>query len=149
LFDVDDLLGDLEKILLDVTRLAAERGGRAVETRTYRLGEAEVRTSVSIGFLDEMLPPGASRPILEREPVVDVIKTEEGLKVLVMLPGIAKDDVKVYTSERSLVFEINTRGRSYRKEIPLEIPPGRITIKSVVENNSVVEITFGKKRAVK
>ena len=48
-------------------------------------------------------------------------------------------------AERSLVFEINSRGRSYRKEIPCDLQPSNVTIKSMVQNNSVVEITFARK----
>jgi len=116
------------------------------ETRQFGLGdELKVTSSVRIGFLDEMLSAQAPRPTVEPEPMIDVMQTEDGLKVLVLLPGVQKEDVKVFPRHGSLVFELNTRGRSYRREIPCDLQPSNITIKSMVANNSVVEITFARK----
>lgn len=144
MLDIDKLLGDLERILLDVASLSPGEHYRAAETRRYgRRGEVEVSTSVKVGFLDEIAR--ASPPPLSHEPLVDVIESEDGFKVLVLLPGVRRDDIRFTSGRRSLVFEINTRGRSYRKEIACDVPPSAIAIKSVVENNSVVEITFAKK----
>ena len=144
--DIERLLSDLERVILSATRLVAEGGGLAEETlRLGPRGEVQVRSSLRVAFLDEMAAAQASRPPLAREPVVDLIKTKDGLKVLVLLPGVKRDDVRVVARPRSLAFEITTRGRTYHKEIPCDIPPSKINIESIVENNSVVEITFAKK----
>jgi len=87
----------------------------------------------------------ASRPTLAREPVVDLIKTKDGFKVVVHLPGVKRDDITVAARPGSLAFEIATRGKTYRREIPCDIPPSKINIESMVENNSVVEVTFARK----
>ena len=146
MFDLDDLLGDLERVLLDITKLAAEGTGSVEGSREYGLGdEVKVTSSVRIGFLDEMLPSQTTPPSVEREPMIDVMQTKEGLKVFVLLPGIQKKDVKVFARDRSLVFEVSTRGRTYHRELPCDLQPSGISIKSMVENNSVVEITFARK----
>lgn len=146
MLDIDGLLSELERVLVDVARLAGGGGGPAEGTRQYGLGdELKVTTSVRVGFLDEVLSAQAPPPSAEREPMIDVMQTKEGLKVLVLLPGVEKEDIKVIARERLLVFEINSRGRSYRKEIPCDLPPSNVTIKSMVQNNSVVEITFAHK----
>jgi HSP20 family molecular chaperone IbpA len=142
-FDVDGLLGELERVLTDVLKLAAEGSGQVGRTRQYGIGDdIKVTSSIRIGFLDEMLSAQVPPPRVEREPMIDVIQTEEGLKVLVLLPGVEKEDIRVFPRPGSLVFEIDSRGRSYRKEIPCDLKPSNVTVKSVVENNSVVEITF-------
>jgi hypothetical protein len=147
MLDIDEVLGELERILLKVTRLAEEGGGSAEETRTFGLGDdLRVTASLKIGFLDEMAPPATSRPSVEQEPLIDVIQTKDGLKVLVLLPGVSKEDVRVSRRGNSLLFEITSRGRSYRKEVPCGLRPSGVSIKSVVENNSVVEITFANGR---
>ena len=146
MLDVDRLLSDLERTILSVTRLLAEGGG--LSEGTLRLGpggEAEVRSSLRVGFLDEMAAAQASRPTLAREPVVDLIKTKDGFKVVVHLPGVKRDDITVAARPGSLAFEIATRGKTYRREIPCDIPPSKINIESMVENNSVVEVTFARK----
>src|SRR5438477_1882749 len=146
MLDVDRLLSDLERTILSVTRLLAEGGG--LSEGTLRLGpggEAEVKSSLRVGFLDEMAAAQASRPTLAREPVVDLIKTKDGFKVVVHLPGVKRDDITVAARPGSLAFEIATRGKTYRREIPCDIPPSKINIESMVENNSVVEVTFARK----
>jgi len=143
--DVERLLSDLERLILSATRLVAE-GGLAEET--LRLGPRaglQVRSSLRVGFLDEMAAAQASRPSLAREPEVELIKTKDGFKVLVLLPGVKREDVRVVARPRSLAFEITTRGKTYRREIPCDLPPSKISIESIVENNSVVEITFARK----
>ena len=144
--DIDALLGELERVLKDVVRLAAEGGGQVERTRHYAIrDDVKVTSTFRIGFLDEMLSAQVPPPRVEQEPMIDVMQTEEGLKVLVLLPGVEKDDVTVFARPRSLVFEIDSRGRTYRKEIPCDLPPTEVTIKSMVQNNSVVEITFARK----
>ena len=147
MLDVERLLGELERVILSIADLAADGRGQAGGVRRYGPGgEVEVRTSVRVGFLDEMSPSKESaRPRPGEEPLIDVMQTEDALKVLVLLPGVKKDDIKVSANARSLDFEINTRGRTYRKKVPLDVRPSKIRIQSIVENNSVVEITFSKK----
>jgi len=147
--DIEDILSELERVIRNAARLAAEGGGRADQVRRYGpRGEVKVRTSVKVSFLDEMLQAEASRPRAEQEPMIDAMRTKEGLKVLVHLPGVRKEDIRIFPRQSSLVFEINTRGRSLRKEIPCDLRPSEISIKSMVENNSVVEIMFARKGEV-
>lgn len=144
MLDIDGLLSELESVIMDVVKLATERVAQGETTREYRVGDkVTVTTSFRVGFLDEALSGRAQPPSVEREPMVDVMRTKAGLKVLVLLPGVKKEDIRVFARERLLVFEINSRGRSYRKEIPCDLKPSRVTIDSMVQNNSVVEITFG------
>src|SRR5260370_37586001 len=87
MLDIERLLSDLERVILSATRLAAE-GGHAEETlRLGPRGEVEVKSSLRVGFLDELATAQASLPPLEREPVVDLLRTKDGFKVLVLLPG--------------------------------------------------------------
>jgi HSP20 family molecular chaperone IbpA len=146
MLDVDGLLSELERTILSATRLLAQGGGIAEETlRLGPSGEVQVRSSLRVGFLDEIAAAQASRPTLAREPVVDLIKAKDGFKVLVHLPGVKQDDIRVAARPGSLAFEITTRGKTYRREIPCDIPPSKINIETIVENNSVLEITFARK----
>ncbi len=146
MLDVDRLLSELERTILSATRLLAGGGGLAEGTlRLGPGGEVQVRSSLRVGFLDEMLAARASRPTLAREPVVDLIRTKDGFKVVVQLPGVKGDDIRVAARPGSIAFEITTRGKTYRREIPCDIPPSKINVETIVENNSVVEITFARK----
>jgi hypothetical protein len=149
MLDIERLLSDLERVILSASRLAAQVGGQAEETlRLGPRGEVEVRSSLRVGFLDEMAAAQASRPPLAREPVVDLMKTKDGFKVLVLLPGVKREDVRVVARPGSLAFEITSRGKTHHREIPCDLPPSKINIESIVENNSVVEITFARKERV-
>ena len=144
--DIDRLLGELERVILSATRLVAEGGGISKETlRLGPGGEVQVRSSLRVAFLDDMAAAQASRPALAGEPMVDLIKTKDGFKVLVLLAGVKREDVRVAAGPRSLAFEITTRGKTYHREIPCDIAPSKISIESIVENNSVVELTFARK----
>jgi HSP20 family molecular chaperone IbpA len=144
--DIEGLLSELERVLTDVVKLAAEGNGRVEDRREYKIGdEVKVTRSIKVGFLDDVLSAQVPPPKIEPEPMIDVMQTKEGLKVLVLLPGVEKEDIRVFARPRSLVFEINSRGRSYRRDIPCDLRPSDVTIKSMVQNNSVVEITFARK----
>src|SRR2546429_653087 len=109
MFDIDGLLSDLERTILSATRLLAEGGGLAEGTlRLGPSGEVQVRSSLRVGFLDDMAAAQASRPSLAREPVVDLIKTKDGFKVVVHLPGVKRDDIRVAARPGSLAFEVTT-----------------------------------------
>ncbi len=79
-------------------------------------------------------------------PLIDVIDEREGLRVIVLLPGIRSKDVKVGVRDRLLKIEITKGGMVYSREIPCKLAPSDIKVKSVVEKNSVVEIIFSKVR---
>lgn len=145
LVDIDGLLADVERVLRDVLSLAESGGGNIEEDFWYGDDGLNVKASFKVGFLDQLPPTYPVPPGQRQEPLIDVLRGKDGFKVLVTLPGVSKEDVRVSVRDRSLVFEINSRGRYHVKEIPCPLPPRSIAVKSVVENNSVVEISFARR----
>jgi HSP20 family protein len=90
---------------------------------------------------------GLTKPSLdvkeEREPLVDVITTNGEVKVIVELPGVEKQDIKLHGTEESLTISVDTPKRKYFKEIPL---PARINPKEAktTYKNGVLEVTVPK-----
>ncbi|UCC58768.1 MAG: Hsp20/alpha crystallin family protein [Candidatus Bathyarchaeum sp.] len=90
---------------------------------------------------------GFTKPILdvkeEREPLVDVINTNGEIKVIVELPGVEKDDIKLQGTEDTLTISVDTSERRYFKEIemPTKIEPKKA--KSSYKNG-VLEVTVPK-----
>ena len=86
----------------------------------------------------------------EREPLVDVNTTDTEVIVVVEMPGIKKEDIKINTYDSRL--EINTSKdakRKYYKNIELPEQAEIETAKSVY-NNGVLEVTFNvKKKEIK
>ena len=90
---------------------------------------------------------GFTRPRLdvkeEREPLVDVINTNGEIKVIVELPGVEKDDIKLQGTENTLTISVDTSERRYFKEIEM---PEKIEPKKAKTSykNGVLEVTVPK-----
>ena len=84
----------------------------------------------------------------EREPLADVNTTDKEIKVIVEMPGIKKEDIKINAAEG--MVEITTTGsqRKYHKTLEL---PAEADIDSARSNynNGILEIVFNKKQNVK
>lgn len=97
-------------------------------------------------------PFGPRRPSLdvkeEREPLVDVISTNNEVKVVAELPGVEKDDIKLYSTERTLSISVDTAQRKYFKEVDLSTEVNPKTAKSVYKNG-VLEVTLTKAKEEK
>jgi HSP20 family protein len=77
--------------------------------------------------------------------LADVVTTDKELKVIVEMPGINKEDIKVNAYDNSV--EISTKENAQRKyhrivELPAEADID--TVKSTYKNG-ILEITFSKK----
>lgn len=77
----------------------------------------------------------------QREPVVDIIKDVDKLKIIAELPGVTKGDLRITANESSLTIESLSGERRYNKkiELPNEIEPssGKSSYK-----NGILEVTF-------
>jgi len=84
----------------------------------------------------------------EREPLADVNTTDKEIKVIVEMPGIKKEDIKINATEG--MVEITTTGsqRKYHKTLEL---PSEADIDSAKSNytNGILEIVFNKRENVK
>jgi HSP20 family protein len=89
---------------------------------------------------------GISGPRLsaEREPMADVIVSDKDIKVVVELPGVEKEQIKVNAREGAVEIAAETADRKYRREV--EIPPETdIRTASSTYRNGILEINFKKK----
>jgi HSP20 family protein len=86
----------------------------------------------------------------EREPLVDVNTTDTEVKVVVEMPGIRKEDIKINTYDSQLEIATSKDAlRKYHKNIELPEQAEIETARSVY-NNGVLEVTFNvKKKEVK
>ncbi len=85
----------------------------------------------------------------ETEPLTDVYEEDDSIRVIVELPGVDKDKIKVRAlDDRHIIVEASNHDRKYRKEIEL---PTSVDIDSAKATfrNGVLEIRFKKKGAVK
>jgi HSP20 family protein len=115
-------------------------------------GKPQIREFGNIKPSQGFEPFGVRRPRLdvkeEREPLVDVISTDNEVKVVVELPGVEKEDVKLYGTERVLTISVDTPQRKYHKDIDLSALVDPKTAKAAYKNG-VLEITLTKKKEQK
>jgi HSP20 family protein len=79
----------------------------------------------------------------KREPLADVITTDGEVKVIIELPGVAKEDIKLRGTEESMTVSVDTSGRKYYKklELPVKVDPKTAKSKYI---NGVLEVTIKK-----
>ena len=84
----------------------------------------------------------------EIEPLVDVTTTDSEVKVVVEMPGISKDKVKISAYDNTVEVRSEDPQRKYHRTI--EIPPETdIETATSSYNNGILEITFRKKERTK
>ncbi|MFB0557557.1 MAG: archaeal heat shock protein Hsp20 [Candidatus Bathyarchaeia archaeon] len=165
--DIDRMIDEMEKEMADAFKDIEESVPRDM-VRVRRLPDGSIRReygpfvygySVKIGpdgkpIIREFgnLRPGLGgegQPPLnlrdQREPLVDVIDEDENIKVVAELPGVNKEDIKLYVKERSLTIDVDTPERRYYKELdfPVEVDESSATS---TYKNGVLETILVKRR---
>lgn len=137
--DIDDLLEELDK-LLSSTLDDIENGKTVKVSRVVDQGSVRITSEITIRSTIGDLEPYSRKQT--REPLVDVFESPEGMRVVIDLPGVRKEDVKVRFAQGALRLEVTHDGRVHSRDIPTNMPGGGVQVWSTKENNSVVELTF-------
>ncbi len=79
----------------------------------------------------------------EREPLVDIVDTENEIRVVAELPGVEKNDIKLHGTEDSLEISVDTEQSKFYKEVEL---PAKVRVKEAKSTykNGVLEVTLPK-----
>ncbi len=149
--DIENLLKALEMRLIVIRNSLDEkvsRSGRPSLVGDLVSDVVRIVTDVTIrsgllGFTAGELPAMYSEPPVH-EPLIDVFDEERQLKILVQLPGIRKEDVSAQAKEGRILIRIKRGDATYYREIPCATNPSEVRVNSITENNSVLEILFGK-----
>ena len=84
----------------------------------------------------------------EREPLADVVTSEKEFKVVIEVPGINKENIKINAYDNSLEVTTNDPQRKYHRVIELPPEADIETVKSTYKNG-ILEIVFRKKEQSK
>jgi len=79
-----------------------------------------------------------------REPLVDIIEEPEQIKIITELPGVEKDDIQLYATERALTIDVTNSEHRFHKELELPVEVDENSAVSTYRNG-VLE-TIIKKR---
>ncbi len=80
----------------------------------------------------------------EREPLVDVNTTDKEVKVVLEMPGVKKEDIKISAYGEAVEVTANNAQRKYHKTIELPNEANTDTTKSTY-HNGILEISFSKR----
>jgi len=85
----------------------------------------------------------------EREPLSDITTTDNEVKVVLEMPGIKKEDIKINAyDEKVEIKTVENAQRKYHKAIDLPKQAELETARSTY-NNGILEVTFDKKKEQK
>jgi HSP20 family protein len=84
----------------------------------------------------------------EREPLVDVSSTDKEVKVVVEIPGVKKENIKINAYENTVEIISEDPQRKYHKVIELPTETDIDTATSTY-NNGILEVIFNKKKETK
>jgi HSP20 family protein len=91
-----------------------------------------------------------TRPLIssEREPLADVTTSSTEVKVVLEMPGVSKDKIKISAYDNSVEIKSDDPQRKYHEVIDL---PPEADIETAKSNyrNGILEITFKKKEQTK
>jgi HSP20 family protein len=84
----------------------------------------------------------------KREPLADIIPGDGEIRVIVELPGVEKEDIKLSGTDDKLTISVDTPERKYFKEVEL---PAKVETKKATSKykNGVLDITVPKKKEEK
>jgi HSP20 family protein len=110
-------------------------------------GKPKIREFGNVKPSSDFESCGVTQPCLdvkeEREPFVDIISVDGEIKVIVELPGVEKEDIKLRGTEDKLTISVEDPERKYFKEIEM---PAKIEPKKAKTSykNGVLEVTVPK-----
>lgn len=106
-------------------------------------GKPEVRKFGNINAFPNLLGGGLAVKE-EREPLVDIIKGKDELRVVAEVPGVNKQDLRLTADENSLTIESLTGQPRYHKRVELPEIVDPKTAKSTYKNG-ILEVSFNLK----
>ena len=79
-----------------------------------------------------------------REPLTDVSVENDVVRIVVELPGVQKEDIRLDCTETSVTVSVDTENRKFRKTVPLETNIDVDSAKAEY-NNGILEVTVNSK----
>ncbi len=82
--------------------------------------------------------------IAEREPLTDVLESEDSISITLEIPGVEKDDIELTVKEDKISINVDTPQHRYFKEVPMKVTVDPDTSKATYKNG-VLDVTLKKR----
>jgi HSP20 family protein len=109
-----------------------------------------IKSPSRLGAAGTTTTTAATRPLIsgEREPLADITTSDKEVKVILEMPGVSKENLRINAYDNSVEVKSEDPQRKYHRVI--EIPPEADieTVKSTYKNG-ILEIAFKKKEQTK
>lgn len=139
--DVNGIMDEIEVVLAGIQRFIEMNKPILVNRKSSGMGfDVTTNLSISIGILEHL----TEKQMREDESLVDVLEDGHTVKIVALIPGVRKEDVEVQACNGVVDIKIRSGGKMIYKSIPCNLSPDQVSIRSIMCNNSVLEITFDR-----
>jgi HSP20 family protein len=110
-------------------------------------GRPKVREFGNVRPSSKLGAPTSAKPLIsgEREPLADITTTDKEVKVILEMPGVSKENIKINAYDNSVEVVSDDPQRKYRQVIDLP-PEADIESARSTYKNGILEINFNKKK---
>jgi HSP20 family protein len=84
----------------------------------------------------------------KREPLIDMLDSDGEIRIIVELPGVEKNDIKLSGTDKKLIISVDSTKQKFYKELEL---PAKVDVKKAKSTykNGVLDITLVKHKEEK
>src|SRR5215204_5786545 len=138
--DVDEMMRDVEKMMQEAFKNVEQQVPKNLVKERKLDDGSVVRKFGNIDAFPNIL--GGNLTVKEeREPLVDIIKSPDELRVVAEVPGVNKEDLRLRADENSLTIESVTGQPRYHKRVELPETVDSTSAKSSYKNG-ILEVSF-------
>lgn len=145
--NIDKAIEQLNKILPGIIDFVEKE--KIMKSKRIKLNVLglDISTNFSLSNFDDSLSPTprtAYKKSDDSDSLIDVLEDDRFLKIVALLPGVKKEDVKCNVRDGLIELEIYRDSQLIRKSIPCKVKPDYVTLNSISVKNSVLEMIFKK-----
>jgi HSP20 family protein len=137
-------MGEMMKGFGSIDEEDLEKSGGKSYVRGYSItmGPEGKPTIREFGNKPKVMKQGKIKGISEeREPLIDIIEDKQKITIIAEVPGVAKDNIHLKTSDNSLEIKVDTPNRKYHKVVALPCAVKPMSAKANYKNG-VLEVIF-------
>jgi HSP20 family protein len=143
----DDMRSRMDRILDDFMKGNLEEHSPLIYGFSMRVGPDGLPNIQEFGNTSPPNRVGEEKALL-REPLTDIIESEDKVTVIMELPGVDKSEIRVNASDRSLDLEVDNPDKRFFKQLVLPCDVLEDSAKASYKNG-VLQVVMTRAKAKK